>query len=224
MKTRTAGVLYLLLAILAPFSMMVVPSRVLVAGDAAATAARLAANPGLFRAGMLVDVAIFSIELVLTALLFLLFEHVSRPLALAATFARLSMAVLQGLNVAVSAAALREPAFALQLLTAHTDVVLIWQTFFGLHCVFLGLLVFRSGFVPRALGVLLLLAAGGYLSDALGRLLVPGYGAVMGWLVGPLAAIGELAFTLWLLVHRGAPPAAHWARMRLPPESVTTGQ
>ncbi|MBL8955716.1 MAG: DUF4386 domain-containing protein [Myxococcaceae bacterium] len=198
MRPRAAGLLYLFIAVLAPFSMLLVPSRI-------TTTAQLFEHAALYRAGMAVDVVISSLEVVLTVLLYGLFEQVSRPLALSAAFSRLAMAVLQGANVAVAAAALRTPELAPQVFALHLDVTLVWQVFFGLHCALLAVLIWRSGFVPPVLGPLMAVAAAGYLSDALGRLLVPGYGDVLGWVVGPTALIGEVSFMVWLLAQKREP-------------------
>jgi len=202
---RMAGVLYLALAVLGPFSIMYVPSQILVPGDGAASMAHLLERQGLFRAGMVVDALVVLVEIVLTALLYRLFEPVHRTLSTMAAFARLAMTVLQGANIGLSLATLRlaengHPGLVLVSMQAHADVVLVWQAFFGLHCVLLGILVHRSGFFPKALGMLLLLASTGYLSDSFGRLASPGYGDHFGWFVAPSALVGELSFTLWLLL------------------------
>lgn len=210
---RFTGLLYLSLAVLGPFSMLYVPSQMLVPNDAAATVANVLARQGLFRAGLAVDTLIFLIEIVLTVLLYRLFEPVNRTLSMMAAASRLAMTVIQGMNLALHLTALRLAAgsqheLVLVLLNAHADVVLIWQAFFGLHLAFLGYLVYRSGYIPRVLGGLLMLASAGYLSDSLGRFLSPSYGDHMGWFVGLTASVGEVAFTVWLLakgVRRLAP-------------------
>lgn len=210
---RFVGLLYLSLAIIAPFSMMFVPSKVLVAQDASATATQLLAHQGLFRAGIGADATVFLIEIVLTALLYRMFEPVNRTLSMMAAFSRLAMTVIQGANLALHVMALRLAAgphgnLALPLLEAHADVVLIWQAFFALHCALLGYLVYRSGYFPRVLGGLILLASAGYFSDSFGRFLVPGYGDHFGWVVALPAFVGELSFTLWLLIKGVKPPHA----------------
>lgn len=202
---RMAGVLYLALAVLGPFSIMYVPSQILVPGDGAASMAHVLERQGLFRAGMVVDALVVLVELVLTALLYRLFEPVQRTLSTMAAFARLSMTVLQGANLGISLVTLRlaengHPGLVLVSMLAHADVVLVWQACFGLHCVLLGILVHRSGFFPKALGMLLLLASAGYLSDSFGRFASPAYGDHFGWFVAPSALVGELSFTLWLLL------------------------
>jgi hypothetical protein len=202
---RLAGILYLALALLGPFSVMYVPSQMLVPGDGAASMAHVLDQQGLFRAGMVVDALVFLIEIVLTVLLYRLLESVHRTLSMMAAFARLAMTVIQGANLGISLVTLRlaenaQPGLVLVSLLAHADVVLVWQAFFGLHCVLLGILVHRSGFFPRVLGVLLLFASAGYLSDSFGRLVSVSYGDHFGWVVAPPAVVGELSFTLWLLL------------------------
>lgn len=215
---RLSGALCLALAVLAPFSILYVPSQVLVPGDGAATLSRLIEQQGLFRAGMVVDALVVLIEVVLTVLLFRLFESVDRTISLMAAFARLAMTVLLAANLGLSLATLRlaesaQPALVLVASQAHGDFVIVWQFVFGLHCLLLAILVHRSGFLPKALGVLMFLAAAGYLSDSFGRFVWSAYSDHFGWVVGLLATVGELSFTLWLLI-RGvsfarAPAAEH---------------
>jgi hypothetical protein len=91
-------------------------------------------------------------------------------------------------------------ALVLLFLNAYEYVALIWGTFFGLHFVFLGYLVYKSGYLPSVLGLLLLLPAVGYLTDSFGNFLLPQYDAIYASTVVLLAIVGELSFTLWLLI------------------------
>jgi Domain of unknown function (DUF4386) len=225
---RFAGLLYLLIAIVSPFSFFYVRSSIVVPGDATATASHLMASEWLFRMGIVGDSLVFLSEIVLVALLYRLFKPVSPTLALATVFARLAMAVLQGVNLLnyfvvlllLSGAdylTVFEPAqlhaLALLFLTAYADVALIWGTFFGLHLVGLGVLVYKSGYFPRLLGVLLVAAAVGYLTDSFGNFLLPQYDAIYAQIVVVLALAGELLFTLWLLI-RGVNVATWEQRVR----------
>jgi hypothetical protein len=204
--SRWAGVLYLVLMVCGPFSMMYVPSVIVVPGDAAETASRLLAAEGLFRWGILSDAVVFLTEVGLTALLYVLLEPAGRTLALAATFARLCMTVLQGMNllphlVALQLATEGQPGVLL-MFEVHAWGVHIWEIFFGLHCLLLGMLIFRSGTFPRVLGVGMGLAAVGYSLNGLGNLLVPSGEAVYAAIVAVLALVGEVPFVLWLLLRR----------------------
>jgi len=91
-------------------------------------------------------------------------------------------------------------ALVLLFLNAHQYGVYIWQLFFGFHLAVLGYLIFKSGYFPWILGVLMVIAALGYLTDAYGNILVPNYDETFGWIVGVGAVIGELPFFLWLLI------------------------
>jgi hypothetical protein len=152
-------------------------------------------------------------EIVLVAVLYVLLEPADKTLALVATFARLAMTTIQGVHLLNHLAALRllsgagylrafEPdqlrALALLFLDGHDDGILVWGLFFGLHLFFLGYLVYKSGYIPRILGVLLVFASLCYLAQTVGTILLPKYKEVLSQ-VGYLSFV-ELAFPLWLLI------------------------
>jgi hypothetical protein len=204
--------------------MMFVPSAIVVPGDAAATAARLVASESLFRLGLLGDATIAVSEVALTAVLYVLLRPAGRALALAATFARLAMAVIQGVNLLPQLAALylaggardlgafdqaQRQALALFALDVHGQGAHVWEIFFGLHCSLVAALVLRSRFLPRTLGVLMVFAAVGYWVNGLGSLVMPAGAHVFAAMVSVGAMIGELPFLAWLLI-RGV-DAQHWS-------------
>jgi hypothetical protein len=218
---RVAGLLYLVPMFLGPFSMMYVPHAIVVPGDAAATAAHLVASESLFRMGMLSDAIIVLSELALTAVLYALLQPAGRTLALTATLARLGMTVLQAANLIPQLAALElvtggaeslvglpREALALLALTVHDAGMRVWEILFGLHCVLVGVLVYRSGLFPRAFGPLMGLAALGYALEGVGHLVAPGMSALFASIVGVTALVGEVPFVLWL-VFRGARPRGY---------------
>jgi hypothetical protein len=210
---RIAGVLYLIIAVCAPFSMLYVPSVLIAPGDAATTASNIMASEGLFRAGIASDSVVFLIEIVLTVLLYILLKPVSQTLSLVAAFARLAMTVIQGVNLLnyffvlllVSGATystLFGPnqlhALVLLFLNAHEYVALIWGLFFGLHLLALGYLVYKSGYMPKILGILLIIVSLCYLTQSFGNILLPKYKEILAT-IGFLSII-EIAFPLWLLI------------------------
>lgn len=228
---RVIGALFVLLAVLGPFALLYVPGQIVVAGDAAATAANLRDSGDLFRAGIAVEVVIMLVEIAMPVLLYLLFRPASRAVALTAAFARFGEAVVIGVGLLASFLALRlvgdagyldavdsgqRDALALLALDSHGDGVFVGQIFFGFSLLLLGWLAFRAGFVPRLFGVLLAVAAVGYLADSLGHLLWSGYDDALGWLVGATAVVGEVPFFLWLLI-KGVDSRAWHAR-----DSATT--
>ena len=64
----------------------------------------------------------------------------------------------------------------------------------------LGYLIFKSGYFPRILGILMVLGSLGYLLDSYGNIHLPNYEELFGVIVGVTAVIGELPFFLWLLI------------------------
>ena len=210
---RIAGVLILLTAVLAPFSLIYVPSTLVVPGDAATTASNIVASEGLFRLGMVSDALVFLLEIAIVALLYVLLKPVNPTLSLVAAFSRLAMAVIQGINLLnyffalllLSGAgylAVFSPdqlqALVLLFLNAHEQVALIWGLFFGLHLLVLGYLVFKSGYLPRILGGVLVVTSLCYLIQSFGNMLLPQYKEIF-TTIGFLAII-ELAFPSWLLI------------------------
>ena len=212
---RLTGLLLLLLVVVGPFSQLYVPSTLIVPGDATATADNIRASESLFLSGIVGQSVVFLTEIVLTVLLYVLLRPVSRTLSLAAAFARLAMTVVMGGNLlsyfiallllsGASYLTVFEPdqldALALLSLNVHQYGVYVWQMFFGLNLFVLGYLVFKSGYFPRILGILMVVGASGYLLDAYGNVLFHNYGETFGWVVGVTAVFGELPFFLWLLI------------------------
>jgi len=212
---RSIGGLYLILFVVGPFAFLIGKTTLVVEGDAAATAANIVASEGLFRISMGAEAVVFLIEILASAMLYVLFRGVSPHWSMAAMLARFGQAVIQGVNLLWSSLALSlvggagylsalEPAQreALTLLATDTNgfMIHVWGLFFGVHLAILGWLVHRSGFMPRFLGWLLALAALGYLLEGFGAILAPAAGDLLATLVLVLAIPGELAFTGWLLV------------------------
>jgi hypothetical protein len=158
---------------------------------------------------------VFVVEVVQAAVLYALLAPVSRLLALVMAFARLSQATILGLNLlnmfiglklltdAAYARAFEESqlhALALVFLDAHRVGYEVGLVFFALHLGVLGYIVYRSGFLPRVLGILLLASALGYVANSFVVFLFPSLMDVMGVVVVVTALIGELPLTLWLLI------------------------
>lgn len=210
---RLIGALYVCLFILGPMVFLGGKGAVYVPGDAAATAANVHAMGDGYRFGMGIESLIFLIQVLLSGLLFVMFRGVNVALSFAAALARFGEAVLQGANLLTSALVLGvagdaltafSPAQRDQLLhlfqQANGEMVLVWGLFFGFHVLLLAWLVYRSGFLPRWIGLLLFVASAGYLSQSFGVLLMPTWAPFLDTAVVATAAPGELAFTLWLLI------------------------
>lgn len=210
---RITGILILIMAVIAPFSMIYLPATLIVPGDATTTATHVLASESLFRLGMVSDAIVFLIEIVLCALLYGLLKPVSKPLSLVAAFARLAMTILQGINLLnhffvlllVSGAGYltvfapeQLHALVLLFLNAHEQVVLIWGVAFGLHLLVLGYLVYQSGYLPKIVGGLLVIAGLCYFTQSFGNLLLPQSKALFAS-IGLLSTL-EIALPLWLLI------------------------
>jgi hypothetical protein len=210
---RLAGVLYLVITICAPFSMIYVPSILIVQGDAATTANNIMASVELYRAGIAVDSVVFLTEIVLTILLYVLLKPVSNTLSMVAASFRLAMTIVQGINLLNHFFVLMllsgdnylsafQPdqlhALIMLFLNAHEYAALIWGLFFGFHLFMLGYLVYKSGYLSRIVGVLLVVASLCYLTQGFGNILLPKYKEIFAMI--SFLAFVELAFPLWLLI------------------------
>ena len=214
---KVAGLLYLLIAIAGGFSIGYVPTVISVPGDAVATAAALSSNGWLLKLGIVADIFVLLCEVVLTVMLYHLFKHVSKTLALVATFARFAMSIIMSLNLVnllvplllLSGAAYLQVFSEVQLqslsllfLEIHQYGIYIWGMFFGLHLAALGYLIINSGYFPKFLGYCMAIGSLGYAGEAVVKFTIPD-NEVVGFGIGVLlviAVIGELGFTFWLLI------------------------
>ena len=214
---KIAGFLYLVIIIAGIFAEFFVRSSLIVAGDATATANNIAASEGLFRAGIAADMVMIMCDVAVALLFYVLFKPVSKSLALLAAFFRLAQAAVLGINLLnlffvlqllggagyLAVFGLDQlQAFVLLFLGAHSIGYSIGLVFFGVHCLILGYLVFKSGYFPRILGVLLMFASLGYLIDSFANFLLLNYEAyetIFSLVVFVPAFIAELSFCLWLI-------------------------
>lgn len=201
---RVAAALCLVLLVVGPFSLMVVPSAIVVPGDAAATVTNLIARPDFFRAGLLGELVIATSEVAMTAALYVLFRPVSRWLSWGAAAARLAMLALQAVGVSYGLAALSlarsgaDADLVMALLDLHGAGAVAWQALFAVHCAMLGVLAYRSRFVPRVLGMLMAVAAGGYGLVSFGVLVLPEWADLFTAVAAATSMFGELPLFLWL--------------------------
>lgn len=215
---RIAGLLYLIIIVAGISAEFFVRQSLIVAGDPATTAANVTAAESLFRLGIGGDLIMILADIALALAFFVLLRPVSTALALLAAFFRLVQASVLGLNLLNLFIALQYlsgasflSAFSLEqrnaqgllFLNAHSMGYTLAMIFFGAQCLVLGYLVYRSGYFPRVLGVLMLIAGAGYLTDSFASILLPNYASyeAMLLIVGFVPAfVGELAMCLWLLV------------------------
>ena len=204
---RVAGLLYLVTVVTGIFYLGYVPSQLAAHGDATATVARLVQSETLFRLGILAELACTVAFLLLPLTLYRLLGATGRTAAvLMVAFANAShhLSVLSLLDPAVSLRSLGSGQLRAQVmlqLDAYRQGLLVLEIFWGLWLLPFGYLVCKCGFLPRLLGVLLMLGGLGYLADFLATLMLPGYpaSAVADYIMLP-ASLGEIGICLWLLV------------------------
>lgn len=212
---RIGGALYLLIIVAGILGELFVRGRLIVSGDAAATAHNITASPLLWRAGIAGDLIMHVCDVPLMWIFYLLLRPVNRNLALLAMLFNLvqtavlvanKLNLLTPLFLSGSAEYLKafEPrqreALMYVSLRAHDYGFGIGLIFFGFTCLVLGYLIFRSGYLPRFLGVLMQIAGLGYLTNSFALLLAPALAAKLFPAILLPAFVAELSLGLWLLV------------------------
>lgn len=225
-EARFAGFLYLLVVIAGPFLLLYVPGKLFVPGNAAATATNILSHQTLFKAYMLVGIAGELLFVAVALALYRLLKGVNAELAgVMAILVLLDapIAFLRIANEVATLAFLRGPGFlsafdgpqrnALATLFIEIDRhgVFVSEVFWGLWLVPLGVLVYRSGFLPRFLGIWLVVNGVTYVAlSAIGIAFPERYKFAMN--VATPVLFGEMALMLWLLVVgvrvKAASPAA----------------
>ncbi len=214
---RVAGLLYLLTCIPAPFSLIYVPRTLIVRGNATATANKILASESMFRLGIAGELITAIAFIFVVLALYRLLQGVNRRRAsLMVTLFVISIPI-SCLNVLNNVAALilvrgadflsvftkpQLDALAMVFLRLHGNGLVVAQIFWGLWLFPFGVLVYRSGFLPRILGVLLIINGFAYPIQSFTAFLVPQYEDVVYRITFP-ALLGEAAIMLWLLI-RGA--------------------
>ena len=213
-NARIAGLLYLTL-LTAPLRLIYIPNKLFVAGNAGATANNIATHETLFRLGIVSDLFTATMAIFLTLALYRLFKGVDEGLArLVVILGALMVTPIYFLNTINDAAALllargadflsaldkpQRDALVMVFLRMHGHGILANEVFWGLWLFPFGLLVCRSRFLPRLLGVWLILNCFAYLATSVTGILWPQYlQRVSTWLL-PLL-FGELAIMLWLII------------------------
>ncbi len=208
---RLAGLLYLIVVLTGIFTLAYVPGKLINWGSAADTWQRLNAGEALFRLSILASMVCYTAFLCLPFVLYRLLKPVHATVALmmvvfAAGSIPLSFANLQHKWAVLSALGnsgniANQAANVMQQLTAYDYGIFINSWFWGLWLLPFGWLVYRSGFLPKLLGVLLVLGCAGYLINITGTILWPNYKSlgISGYISLP-ASMGEIGTCLYLLI------------------------
>lgn len=210
---RLAGMIWLLMFILGPAA-QVVRSKLFITGDMGLTAQNIMSNGFLFRLGFASDLLMMVLFLLLPLVLYKLFYSVDKNLSILMVVLVIVSVPINMLNLLNEFAAFQVlsgaeylNAVGIDQLTAQAmlsyDLYLhgyeIANVFFGLWLVPLGLLVYKSTFLPKFIGILLVAGGCGLFIEVFIYFLLPGYEAVNTVLLIP-QTLSEFVFLMWVLI------------------------
>ena len=205
-SAQVAGVSLAMMAVLGGFGNFGAFVPLIIPGNASLTAHNISHSPLLFLAGIVSFVIVAILDIIVAGALYTLFTPVSRRLSAAAAWMRSVYAVL--LLVAISQlirgyTMLGDPTSALPVLESFNTIWVISLGLFGVSLLLIGYLAFRSGFIAKVFGILLVIAGFGYIADAVGMAFVPDFTAVF----AQFMFVGEVAIIFWLLIKGRRLPA-----------------
>ena len=195
----TAGIALALLAALSVFGNFIAINPLVTLGDAAKTAENILASETMFRMGIASLILVVIGDIIVASALLTLFRPVNRGVSTTAAWFRAAYAAvyLTGISqLLVAVTVLADPGQASGAIEAFST---IWQAsliLFAVHLLLEGYLAYRSGFMPKIFGILLVVAGLGYLADGFGAVLISGYS----FGIGRFTFLGEVALILWLLI------------------------
>lgn len=214
-QARVAGLLYLVASVVGVLRLIVIPGKLFVTGNAALTASNIAAHQGLFRVGiatyvlsaalwLFVPLALYRLlrdmDRDLAALMVILGSLIQVPLFLVNSATDVgALLFAQGAGIVSAFAPPQRESLASALLELHQHLDLVNAIFWGLWLFPFGILVYRSGFLPRFLGVWLVLGGFGWLAYSMAGLVSPGLDEVVNTYIQPLT-LGEVVVMFWLLI------------------------
>ena len=211
---RGAGILYIIMVVFMIFSGIVVKTKLYVPDDAVATVSNILASEWLFRLGFVSDLVGLTLQLFLVHVLYELFKSVEKGqarmmviLIVAGVSVAFMNKLIQYAPILLLSSAGHFSAFnpaqlqtlSMVFLDMYEHGVIMAEIFWGLWLIPLGLLVYKSGFVPKVLGVLLIVGCFGHLISFLSTFLFPDYSAIL-IPISETVMVGELPIFLWLLI------------------------
>lgn len=211
---RTAGLLYLIYIVIHIFADVFGRSKIIVFGDAATTAQHIMASTWQFRVGIISDLLAAVFFLSTAWALYVLLQSVNKNLALLFLLLNLAGVSVQCLSdVQLFASQLilssadylnvfqagQRQALAMFFLYVYKHGFMIAQIFYAAWLFPLGYVVFKSGFLPKILGIVLMIHCGSWLLNTLQFFLFPGFMAIT-YVSYPLGFIAEFGLTVWLLI------------------------
>jgi hypothetical protein len=202
-SAKLAGILYLSLIPLGILGIIYVPSNLIVPEDITTTISNITENETLFRWSIISALAVQLVNIILVILLFKIFKPIHTTMAaLMVIFSLLAVpiAFLNEINNLVVLHLLDQSNESQDLISVflnlHHHGIIIAQIFWGLWLFPLGYLVYHSGYMPRFIGILLMIGCVGYVVDSFTLILLPQFKITF----SEFTFLGEVIFPLWLLI------------------------
>ncbi|MFC2151821.1 DUF4386 domain-containing protein [Bacteroidota bacterium] len=211
---RLAGLLYFIWVLTGIYGIIFLPSKIIVMGDAVATANKILANEFLFRTGIINDLFSATICVFMLLVLYRLFKHVNEgqaKLMVILFFLTLPVVfIMEAFNI-TTLMILKGEVLKTFELSQRQDLAMLFikindygtlplELFWGLWLIPFGQLVYKSGFIPRIIGVFLILNGVAYIIPCFTSLLFPNYQTLVSQFAIPFLILGEISITLWLLI------------------------
>jgi hypothetical protein len=211
---RLAGFLYLIWIITGIYGIIYVPSKTLVQGNAAATANKIVDNEFIFRTGIINDIISSILWVLIVLMLYRIFKSVNEwqakllvalvivqiPVAFfMQAFSIASLMIFKG-EILKTFEANQRQELAMLFLKMNDYSIMIVEMFWGLWLLPFGQLVYKSGFIPRILGIFLIINGIAFIIHCIASLFLPNYQELIFKIATPFWTLGEISIMLWLLI------------------------
>jgi hypothetical protein len=212
---RMGGVMYLLIILGGIFSELFVRGKLVVSGDAAATANNIIHSFSLWRLGIVTDLFMHVLDIPVMLIIYLLLRRVNRNIALLVLLFNLVQTAVLAADILNLVAAMLPLGNATYLKAVDPNVWMaqaylsiglhnyglgIGLIFFGFVCILEGYMIYTSRFFPRWIGILMQIAGFCYLINSLALLLAPGIAKIIFPAILVPCFVAELSFSLWMIV------------------------
>ena len=193
---------------------MYVPSKTIVPGDAVATSAKMLANEFIFRTGIVNGLLSSIVWILIGMTLYRLFKHVNKsqakllvvlvivqiPVSFFMEAFNITTLMLFKGDILKTFELSQRQDLAMFFLKINDYLTMTLEMFWGLWLFPFGYLVYKSGFIPRILGVFLILNGIAYIIHCFTHILLPNYQAIVFQIATPIWTLGEISIMLWLLI------------------------
>ena len=192
--------LYTFWAIIGAFSLIYIPSKLIVFGDAGTTAKNIITNELLFRVGIVGCLITQLLFIIVALLLYKLFEKVNRNQSiLMVVFALVSVPIAMISTLFKFTTLFLVDNFEQMMFFLNLNVqgIIIASIFWGLWLLPLGCLIYKSGYFPKFVGVAVIIGGFGYIIDAFVKIILPNLNIAI---IVNILALGEMVFVLWIII------------------------